>query len=236
MTTRATIEDRQHDAAAPRCAYAYLRTSSLSNVGGDSDVRQRVAIEAYAEREGIEIAGEFYDAGVKGGDAIEARPGFSDMLAAIGCDDSVRMILVENASRFARTLMVQEAGFAKLKGLGVALVPVDNPYHFTAANDDPMVNAFRQFVGIMNELEKAMTVAKLRGARQRKRAATGRCEGPRQAPEECRRLAVTMRSEGLALAKIGERLAEAGYRTPAGNVYNGSSVKAMIVPGRRTAC
>jgi DNA invertase Pin-like site-specific DNA recombinase len=49
-------------------AIAYLRTSSITNVGPDkdSDARQRDAIAAYAARSGIEVVAEFYDAAVKG--------------------------------------------------------------------------------------------------------------------------------------------------------------------------
>ena len=35
----------------------------------------------------------------------------------------------------------------------------------------------RQVLGAIAEFDKAMTVAKLRGARERKRAAVGKCEG-----------------------------------------------------------
>ena len=45
-------------------ALAYLRTSSAANVGGDSDARQRAAIAAYADRTGIAVEREFYDAAV----------------------------------------------------------------------------------------------------------------------------------------------------------------------------
>lgn len=232
MATKATIEDRLSAPAKPVHAFAYLRTSSATNVGADkdSDKRQRAAIIAYAAANDIEIEGEFYDAGVKGADHIENRPGFAEMLATIA-GNGVRMILVENASRFARTLMVQEAGFSKLQGLGVTLVPVDNPFHFTGDSDDPMVTAFRQFIGIMNQLEKAITVAKLKGARDRKRLATGRCEGRPQAPEACRELAIQLRGTGLPMREIAARLAAAGYHNKSGKVYNPSSVKAMIEPG-----
>ena len=48
-------------------AVAYLRTSSLTNVGDDkdSDKRQREAIATYAARAGIEIVEEFYDAEIE---------------------------------------------------------------------------------------------------------------------------------------------------------------------------
>ena len=40
-------------------ALAYLRTSSAANVGGDSDKRQREAIQSFAKAQGYELAGEF---------------------------------------------------------------------------------------------------------------------------------------------------------------------------------
>ena len=92
-------------------AIAYLRTSSATNVGADkdSDKRQRQAIEAFAKHAGHELVGEFYDKAVSGADPIETRPGFAAMLERIE-SNGVRTIIVETANRFARDLMVQEAG------------------------------------------------------------------------------------------------------------------------------
>ena len=70
------VENRVH-------ALAYLRTSSAQNVGGDSDTRQRQAIERFAQAHGYELVGEFYDAAVSGADPIESRPGFAAMLERI---------------------------------------------------------------------------------------------------------------------------------------------------------
>jgi DNA invertase Pin-like site-specific DNA recombinase len=68
-------------------AIAYMRTSSLANVGDDkdSDKRQRASIEAFARAAGYTIAPEdwFYDAAVKGSDPVTARPGFAAMLERI---------------------------------------------------------------------------------------------------------------------------------------------------------
>jgi hypothetical protein len=36
-------------------AVAYLRTSSAANLGGDSEPRQREAIQSYAARAGLEV-------------------------------------------------------------------------------------------------------------------------------------------------------------------------------------
>jgi hypothetical protein len=44
--------------------------------------------------------------------------------------NGVRTIIVETASRFARDLMVQEVGHAKLRERGIDLIAADNPGSF----------------------------------------------------------------------------------------------------------
>ncbi len=94
-------------------AVAYLRTSSAANVGADKDSekRQRPAITAYAKSARFEIAAEdwFYDPAVSGADPIETRPGFNRLLNRIE-GNGVRVVIIEDASRFARDLMTQELG------------------------------------------------------------------------------------------------------------------------------
>ena len=92
------------------------------------------------------------------------------MLAYIA-SNGARTIIVETASRFARDLMVQEVGFAKLQALGIKLVAADSPQSFL--DDTPTSKLIRQILGAVSEFDKAMIVAKLKGARERKRAITG---------------------------------------------------------------
>jgi DNA invertase Pin-like site-specific DNA recombinase len=63
---------------------------------------------------------------MSGADAIDSRPGFTAMLARIA-SNGARTIIVETASRFARDLMVQEVGHAKLRERGIDLIAADNP-------------------------------------------------------------------------------------------------------------
>lgn len=60
-------------------AIGYTRTSSATNAGEDKDsvIRQRKAIQAYANRAGYRIVAWHDDPAVKGADAIDARPGFA---------------------------------------------------------------------------------------------------------------------------------------------------------------
>jgi DNA invertase Pin-like site-specific DNA recombinase len=51
----------------------------------------------------------------------------------------------------------------------------DNPSSFI--DDTPTAKLVRQVLGAISEFDKAMTVAKLRGARERKRRELGKCEG-----------------------------------------------------------
>jgi hypothetical protein len=63
-------------------------------------------VEHFARGAGFEVVGEFYDAGVSGADAVDARPGFAEMLERVA-GQVVRTIIVETANRFARDLIVQ---------------------------------------------------------------------------------------------------------------------------------
>src|SRR5215210_3494645 len=156
-----------------RPAVAYLRTSSAANTGADKDSgkRQRATIDAFARSAGFAIVDTFYDEAVSGADPVTSRPGFAAMMERIASDD-VRVIIVETANRFARDLIVQETGFAMLKEQGVELIAADKPDAFL--DDTPTANLIRQVLGAVSQFEKAMVVAKLKGARDRKRRETGR--------------------------------------------------------------
>ena len=157
-------------------AIGYMRTSSSTNVGEakDSDKRQRAAIEGYAKAAGYVIVDWFYDAAVRGSDAVALRPGFATMLERIA-GNGVRTIIVESPDRFARDLAVQLAGHDHLKSRGVTLIPATAPDHFI--EDTPTAVLVRQVLGAIAQFEKASTVAKLKAARDRKIAAGEKCGG-----------------------------------------------------------
>src|SRR5262245_45462553 len=198
-------------------AIAYLRTSSAANVGPDkdSDKRQRDAIQAFAKRAGFELIAEHYDAAVSGADPVDTRPGFAALLEQIegnGC----RTIIVETANRFARDLIVQETGYRMLRERGIDLVAADSPNAFL--DDGPTSKLIRQVLGAVAEFDKAITVAKLRGARERKRRETGKkVEGRKSHAEkrpevvlEAKRLrrASPLNGKRRSFRKISQELAE----------------------------
>ena len=206
-------------------AVAYFRTSSSANVGGDKDsiTRQQEAVRSYAKRHMIEVVEEFYDAAVSGADPVGERPGFADMLAKIE-GNGIALVLVEDASRFARDLAVQLAGHDLLKRMGVELVAANAPEHFR--EDTPTAILIRQVLGAISQFEKAQLVAKLRGARDRKSKQAGRrIEGRKPVPDAvkkaARRLARKSPKTGKrrSLREISAMLAEAGHLGPSGNPY-----------------
>jgi DNA invertase Pin-like site-specific DNA recombinase len=217
-------------------AVSYMRTSSATNVGGDSAQRQRQAIHNFAVSGGIAIAAEFYDAAVSGADPLDEREGFTDLLAFCKAE-RVTTVLVETAGRFARSLMVQELGLQLLRREGIQLVAVDSPDTF-AATDDPMVEAIRQMLGVMAQLEKAMTVAKLKGARDRASNTAGRrIEGRKgygetnpELVKEAKRLARKNPKTGKvrSLREIAAELAVLGFNTVGGKEFSASQVQRLI--------
>jgi DNA invertase Pin-like site-specific DNA recombinase len=211
-------------------AVAYLRTSSATNAGPDkdSDKRQRAAIAAFAKAHGFEIVAEFYDAAVSGSDQITERPGFKAMLDRIA-GNGVRVILVESPDRFARDLTVQLTGHDFLKSLGVALIPATAPDFFT--QDSPTAVLVRQVLGAIAQFDKTSLVAKLKAARDRKKAATGKCGGRKtysEARPETVALARDMSAKRMSLRTISAELAAQGHTTAKGRPYAASAVQAML--------
>ncbi len=144
-------------------------------------------------------------------------------------------MLIENATRFARDLMVQLAAHALLRSRGIDLVPVYAPDHFT--DPGPTAELVRQIIGAVSQFEKAALVAKLKHARERKRAVSGRCEGRKAVPDEAVKAARKLArrhprtGERRSLREIAAELAALGHVGPSGRPYLHGSVKRMLASG-----
>jgi DNA invertase Pin-like site-specific DNA recombinase len=214
-------------------AIGYTRTSSAANVGEDKDsvVRQRKAIQAFANRAGYRIIEWFDDPAVPGADTIDSRPGFMAALEMI-TGNGVRTIIVETANRFARDLIVQETGWKRLHADGITLIAADAPEQFI--DDTPTAVLIRQILGAVAQFDKAMTVAKLRGARERKRRKTGSKVEGRKSLAESRPAAVALaralsgQRPRLSLREISANLASQGFVTPSGLPYSASAISSML--------
>jgi DNA invertase Pin-like site-specific DNA recombinase len=215
-------------------AVAYIRISSATNVGADkdSDKRQRAAIGGYAKRAGYALVDEFSDMAVKGTDPIEARPGFSALLDRIE-GNGVRVVIVEDASRLARSLITQELGILALIARDVRVLTASGDE--LTDDSDPSRTMMRQIAGAFHQYEKARLVAKLKAARDRKRAAGGKADGRKRwadiNPElvaEAKRLRGTSLRPAMSLRKIAIELAKRGFHNERGTVFSPPSVKSIL--------
>jgi DNA invertase Pin-like site-specific DNA recombinase len=129
--------------------------------------------------------------------------------------------------------MVQEVSFSLLKERGIDLIAADSPSSFL--DDTPTAKLVRQVLVAIAEFDKAMTVAKLRAARERKRAATGRCEGRKSHAElnpelvqQAKRLRRrSPKGHQRSLREISA-LSKMGFKNASGRSFSASSIKAMI--------
>jgi len=158
--------------ATKKC-FAYLRVSSNGQIDGDGFPRQRAAIKRWADANGVQIVRWFEERGVSGKTELENRPALQDLLEALA-SNGVRTVVIEKLDRLARDLMVQETILAEFRKQSFELISVAEP---DLCSDDPSRTMVRQIFGAISQYERAMIVSKLRGARQRMRAKTGRCEG-----------------------------------------------------------
>ena len=189
-------------------AFAYLRVSGKGQVNGDGFPRQEKAIREYAKAHGIRIAGIYREEGVSGAKDMDNRPALSEMLVKLH-SNGTKLILVERLDRLARDLMIQETIIGDLRKDGFELISVAEP---DLCKDDPTRTLMRQIFGAIAEYEKTMIVIKLRGARQRKKALTGRCEGRKPYGHYSEEKATLermreLRAEGLGFDRLAARCA-----------------------------
>jgi DNA invertase Pin-like site-specific DNA recombinase len=156
-----------------KTAFAYLRVSGKGQLEGDGFTRHREAIDRYAKAHDIEIVRTFEEGGVSGKTDLENRPALTELIASLDVN-STNLVLVERLDRLARFLTVQESILQDLKRRQFDLVSVTEP---DLCSDDPTRTLMRQVLGAFSEYERSMIMLKLRGARQRMKKKSGRCDG-----------------------------------------------------------
>jgi len=210
-------------------AFAYLRVSGKGQVKGDGFPRQLQAIKGYSAEQGIRVVEVFKDEGVTGTKESMDRPAWAAMITAL-LANGVRTIIIEKLDRLARDLMVQEATIADLVKSGISLISVSEP---DLMANDPTRILLRQMMGALAQYEKSQIVLKLRGARLRKRAAAGRCEGRKPfGRDEAEKAAIermkVLRLDGLPFERIAERLNADGVPTRTGRRWHGVVIQRIL--------
>lgn len=158
-------------------AVGYLRVSGRGQVYGHGFDRQQDTINGWSRQAGATVERFYREEGISGTKDESHRPAFSQMvedLLSNGC----RTIVVESLDRFARDLGIQMQLLAYLLSKGLRLISASTGEDVTAAlEDDPMRKAMVQVQGTFAELDKSLTVRKLKKSRVLARKKKGRCEG-----------------------------------------------------------
>lgn len=106
--------------------YIYTRVSTAAQIEGYSLEAQQERLREYAEYKGLEIAGEYCDAG-KSGKSIKGRPEFLKMLDDISSEkDGISEVLVFKLSRFGRNAADILKSLQLLEDFDINLVCVED--------------------------------------------------------------------------------------------------------------
>jgi DNA invertase Pin-like site-specific DNA recombinase len=161
------------------------------------------------------------------------RPAFAEMMTVLH-SNGVRTIIIEKLDRLARDLMIQEATIADLQRHSFTVISVAEPD--LMATDATRI-LMRQLVGAVAQYDKSQIVLKLRGARMRKRAKEGRCEGRKpygfyDGEEAVLARLKALRATGTGFDHIAAKLNEEGVPTRTGKRWHGVVVN-RILTGKR---
>jgi DNA invertase Pin-like site-specific DNA recombinase len=222
---------------------AYVRVSTTTQLRtGYGRADQERQVRAWCRANGHKLVRIIHDDAKSGTLEAQDRPGLIDVLRAVR-DHEADGVVMRDLDRIARTLTVQEAVLAQLWKLGAhvfvvtdaAEVPQDDP-------DDPMRTAMRQMAGVFAQLERAMTIKRLRNGRAEKHAQGGyaygappygwKAEGGTLAPVEAEQLVRqrmrAMRGDGLSYGAIAEALNGDGTTARKGGRWHAQTVSRAL--------
>jgi DNA invertase Pin-like site-specific DNA recombinase len=210
---------------------SYLRVSSKGQINGDGFERQRIAIQ---KRMGAEPMAEFAEEGISGTTDSLARPALSRLLQYLLEEDtSTKVVVIERADRLARDLVVSELLIRQFAEMGITVIEAEGGNDLTAGSDNPTAKLIRQILAALSEWEKTSIVNKLRAARNRTRAANGRCEGRKpygshEHEQPVVKEMVKLSRAGLTTREIAAAMNADGVRTRMGGEWRHGTVAAVL--------
>lgn len=205
-----------------RRAVAYLRVSTDDQALGPE--AQRASIRAWAQREGVELVGEFSDLGVSGAAALDRRPG---LLAAVDALERGDLLVVAKRCRLTRDPVAGAMVERLVDRAGGRIVAADG----VGEGDGPEALLLRRMVDAFAEYERALirgrtraalAVKAARGERVggvpygRQVAADGRTLEANEAEAELVSIVLDLRAAGLSYAAVAAELEKRGFRTRKG--------------------
>ena len=156
-------------------AVAYCRVSTNNQKIEGTIGLQENAITEFCQNNNLTLVKSFNDNGISGG--LENRPALSELFSYLEQNKEIKTVIIWKLDRLARNLYLQEHLIRKLEELKVTLVSAKEP---NLDSTDTMRKAFRQFMGIVSELEKSFITMRLSAGRLNK-ATKGQFAGGRPA-------------------------------------------------------
>lgn len=140
----------------------YCRVSTDNQKEEGTIEIQVKALKQYVDKNNFELIKVFKDEGISGSKELENRPGLAELFNYLENHYNIEGILIYKLDRLARDLYIQEHLIKKLEMLNMKLLSIKEP---DLSSKDPMRKAFRQFMGIVSELEKAFITMRLSAGR-----------------------------------------------------------------------
>jgi len=218
----------------------YCRVSTSNQKEEGTIEIQEKSLKQYANKNNYELIEIFKDEGISGSNELENRPGLAGLFNYIEDDKDIEGVLIFKLDRLARDLYIQEHLIRKLEEFKKELISIKEP---NLDSKDPMRKAFRQFMGIVSELEKAFITLRLSGGRINKAQKGGYAGGcpslgyltkdkeliiNEDQAEIIRMIFRMKRYKKMGLREIARELNEKNIPTARGNKWYGGTIKYML--------
>lgn len=143
----------------------YIRVSTGGQLDGFGLEDQEQIVRRWTRLNDHKLVKLFVEKAVPGTVAGDERPELATALTWIE-EKRVHGIVAPNLDRLARELVVQEAALAQTWKHGGRAFMADQGEILPDDPEDPMRTAMRQMMGVFAQLDRGMTVAKLRRGRR----------------------------------------------------------------------
>lgn len=219
----------------PRKAVAYLRVSTDTDRQALGAEAQRVAIERWAESQGITILDWFVEE-VSGGAPLDKRPVLLEAIATVASLGAASLV-VQRLDRFSRDPLTAALAESELRKNGASLACADGH----GGGDDPTSELIRGILLSVARFEKALIRSRIKAALAVKRSRGERVgaapygtktEGKMLTlhPEEAatvERLRA-LRASGLTLRSVIEQATAEGLLNRAGKPFTLAAVHKIV--------
>ena len=185
--------------------FAYLRVSGVGQIDGGGFDRQITSIQNFCILKGWHISRTFKEQ-QSGTDEYQDRKVMSDMVELCSPDGhGVNVVVVENATRVARDMLVQELFIRDCRAKGIRVFSAEGGEELTNDLSDPSRTLIRQILGALSQWEKATICKRLAAGRRKKARETGvPCGGsPKFNTDEQRMVTLEFIKEHREEGKLG---------------------------------